>query len=150
MNKDWKPYDMAKWKTPNSIRQRVVQLIQYPTDGQVGVRMVPWDVDQVVSVKLSDLTKVNKRGEYQYRYLHVAEVWGRGYFPEDMLRYDCAFLWDWTKNEQDDWRLTQDEKIRIYSVRDMKKEPWTHGRWQSFSFYCKHINTIDIRKENVS
>lgn len=83
---------------------------------------------------------MKKKSEYIY------EVYGHGYFPVDMLRYDEASI-------EDDWEketfrkgydgLSKEDREKMKNIRRviMKgKHPPTIGRWNSFGWGVDYTN----------
>jgi hypothetical protein len=150
----FRPYEILNLEVPTSTRRRKVQAISRPyedmfTDadgyGQrecIQVRMVPGDPTTMVTVPTSRLERVG----FRYNYIHFAEVWGRPVveligtleFPEDMLRYEAAALYDHTINEED-YRPTG--PVRIYMLTENTRPIWTAARWLSFGWGIRHCLT---------
>lgn len=121
------PHDLALCVSITSVRERVVEVISRETpDKTIMVRMVPGEPTTMVEMPVSML-RLRPRGKV--RYLHVASVRSSLPFPEDMLRYDNAALFDHTVQEEP---LRSDGEVIVYTVSDSKAPPWTNARWMSF------------------
>ena len=152
MRQSWKPLkpnDLATIQTPHSTRRRVVEVISRQTPEQtIMIRRTPGDPTTLEEVRYADLIPFPK-----HRYIHVASVDSRFGFPEDMLRYDCAFLLDPDRDEEDEHQtlgkmpIKSDEPILVYSVSNCKTPPWTTTRWNSFSAWIKPVRCFDLTKE---
>jgi hypothetical protein len=118
------------------------------------VRMVPGDATTLVEVATANVLPFQKK-----RWCHVGKVFanhashalhdgGLGMmFPEDMLRYDYAALCDWTQPEEGYYPC--EDAVLIYTVRDLKKSPWTDGRWLSFSYGVESVHVWDLNQSST-
>jgi hypothetical protein len=142
----FKPYQLALLKVPTSTRHRVVQIMSYPTPTEtIMVRTVPGMPDTLVEVPIYNLLEY-KTGDRQ-RYVHVATVDSIFSFPEDMLRYDNAALYDVnTPEEGENGRGLRGNGVLVYMVSERRAPNWRYGRWESFSSKLTTVNTIDLRK----
>lgn len=147
----FKPYDLADLAVNVSSRPRTVEVISRPIPSgssdpsavdTIKVRMVPGEPTTMVEVFLDRLAARPKQ-----RWLHVAEVECRFTFPEDMLRYDSAFLFD-----SELWESGQDgEGLRggpwlVYRLNNSKRSAgWSLARWASFGATVTHKLTRDLR-----
>ena len=117
------------------------------------------EVGFVNSVPPKEGTKVNdlpiaiiRPFEGRPKYVHVAEVsTSIGGFPEDMLRYDGAFLCDPDQDEDpcDEMGRCTFRPVAgtfIYKVSDFKTPPWAVGRWQSFCCSLRHCSTQKLER----
>lgn len=152
------PYQLATiLNTDISKRRRVVQIISKPTpDNTIMVRMVPGEPTTMIQLPIEGIEHVNEKKPLTlaFPYLHVAEVDCSGMvFPEDMLRYDNAALFDHTMIEQSGQRQT--EKVHVYCfARNRTTLPWTVKRWESFGafikpLYIKNLRDFDPKAERV-
>jgi hypothetical protein len=162
--KTFKPWDIALLTVHPAIssRKRLVEIVSYPFGGTdpvhggelVKVRMVPGEPTTLADAAIKNLQPwPNAKGDV--RYLHVAEVMTTFPFPEDMLRYDSAALFDHTQPEEPEdemGRLTfrPTEPVLIYRLSRVRKgHIWTTGRWASFSASCRHVLTRDLKEDKV-
>lgn len=143
----FKPYDLALLTVPVSARRRTVEIISKPIPNEGGeptimVRMVPGEPTTLAEVPVAHLLPRAKA-----RYLHVAEVRTGMTFPEDMLRYDFAALYDHMAAEAPDPHVYCDPTVPtlIYRVMTNRNPSWTVGRWQSFGCSIVNILVRDLR-----
>lgn len=140
----FKPYQLAHLEVEVSTRRRLVEVISRPTpDNTIMVRMVPGEPTTMLEVKLGEL-----HSRAQNRYLHIARVTTGFVFPEDMLRYDNAALYDHTLPEDggDDRGLpVPPEGLLVYTDSANRKNPWTLDRWNSFSCTVTPVLIRDLR-----
>jgi hypothetical protein len=88
-------------------------------------------------------------------YIHTATVTGSGSFPEDMLRYDCAY-----PDRQEDVNtiiMSKDRETRekgkginICTINNWPVPKWTPDRWLSFGWKLEHKQTRRLEYEGVS
>ena len=85
-------------------------------------------------------------------YYHTINVTGKGLFPLDMLRYDCAFPANPDSVSKMNYERAQfgsppeARTIRLGAVTTNKACPFTPDRWRTFGWvtsdwsysYCKH------------
>jgi hypothetical protein len=152
------PYQLATiLNTDISKRRRVVQIISRPTpENTIMVRMVPGEPTTMIQLPIEGIEHVNEKKPLSFPepYLHVAEVdCNRMVFAEDMLRYDNAFLFDHTLNEESEDR--PDKPVHVYRLfRARTISPWTIKRWNSFGMsikplYIKNLRDNDPQAERV-
>jgi hypothetical protein len=149
VKKEFAPNTIAMMDTRYSKRERPVEIISRPVgDGTIMCRMVPGDPTTLATVRVESLRIPN----IKYKYIHFAEVSGWGSFPEDMLRYDCACLYDHNQHEEPvdgEGHLTfvPNGPVRIYRLSTIKKTNWTHERWASFGWKLKEVleETLFVR-----
>jgi hypothetical protein len=141
-----KPYQLGQITTPQSVRKRVIEILSYPTPETIMVRMVPGDATTLVEVATSSVLPYQRK-----RWCHIGHVLADGglglMFPEDMLRYDHAALCDWTQPEEGYYPRA--DAVLIYTVRDLKKSPWTDGRWLSFSYSVEPVHVWDLKQSST-
>jgi hypothetical protein len=148
----FRPYDLATLAVPVSTRRRVVEVITHPIPGgTIMVRMVPGEPTTMTETLVENLLPHAKK-----RWLHIGRVTHCAFtFPEDMLRYDYAFLFDHTIPEEGEegtglrLDLSLPEAGLVYTVRDQKSPPWTVDRWTSFSCVIKPVLIRDLRSGEV-
>lgn len=147
MDNRWKPYELATIQLPTSTRRRIVQVISYPFDdspnAEIKIRMVPTQPTTLETTHIDRLQKLTRK----YKYIHIAVAQGMLSFPEDMLRYDNTFLVDW---EQPEKGFYPDKPVYIYRLTELKKQDWTHGRWNSFGWTVTNRQTINIKKAELT
>ncbi len=133
----FRPYQLAYLKATAEPRHRIVQVISKETpERTIMVRRTPGDATTMVEVAVADLLPCP-----QYRYAHFARVIsGFKTFPDDMLRYDDAFVVDSGVGSEE-----SPDGVLVYTCRSYKHRPWTDGRWKSFSCNVKHVLTQDLR-----
>lgn len=124
---------------------------------RVKVRMVPGEPTTLAEVAVADLLPHQRK-----RYVHVALVSGTFCFPEDMLRYDGAALYDHELNESGDDGMGLRPPVKegesprwqclVYCLSDRKTadlsrpgSPWTKDRWHSFSCGIRPMQVRDLR-----
>lgn len=152
----FRPYKLATIKLPTSSRRRVVECISYPfrADGpnmilpscdRIKVRMVPGEPTTMVEVAVADLLPSPERS-----WVQIFEVRTHFVFPEDMLRYDGAALYDHTvpedKTDENGCSVYEDpdKPVLCYRVVPRKTFPFTEDRWASFSASVKLLKTIAL------
>jgi hypothetical protein len=147
MDQHWKPYQLATIQLPTSVRRRIVEVISYPFDdspnAEIKIRMVPTQPTTLETTNISKLQRLT----WKAKYIHIAVAQGMFDFPEDMLRYDWAFLVDWEQPEQD---YRPDKPVYIYRLTESKKQDWTYDRWNSFSWTVTNRQIIDIKKAQIA
>jgi hypothetical protein len=138
----FKPYQLAYLEVATSTRQRVVEIISYPIPGPKGetvmVRMVPGEPTTMEEVPITKLAPAP-----QMRWVHVAVVNSVLNFPEDMLRYDGAALFDHTLNESD----PNQGEVLIYRVSETKAARWHDARWHSFQCTINNVLVRDLKNQ---
>lgn len=142
MRNEFHPWDLAVLQVPTSTRLRVVEILSRETPSKtVMVRMVPGDSATLREIQVSELLPHKAR-----RYVHTAEIWfpnadgvSTFAFPEDMLRYDNAALYDWTADEKG----RSAGIVFIYSVSNQKDPQWTSDRWKTYDVSIHHVITFD-------
>lgn len=154
MPSTFKPYDLATIKLPVSTRRRVVEIISRPIPGgckvkaleTIMVRMVPGCPDTLNEVETKDLVAITN----PERYVHIGKVRYSFTFPEDMLRYEGASLYDHTLSEDEIPKTIQE--VVVYRMSRVKigavaggKGNWVQARWNSFSAGVEHLHTVDRR-----
>jgi hypothetical protein len=136
-----------------SLRPRIVEVVSYPTPNEtIMVRMVPGEPTTVKKVYVAELTPCKRK----YRYVYLARVIGFT-FPEDMVFYDNAALYDHRLPEcgeenpilgYADGLRVPDEGLIVYKLSSAKRvKPWTYGRWQSYSCWIEEVKVTDLRKQ---
>jgi hypothetical protein len=72
----------------------------------------------------------------------MMRVRGRGKFPMDMLRYDCAYPSDTTSAMR---VLTpeDDERNKQRTVYLTSRQMPTVARWASFGWHCETVHVMD-------
>jgi hypothetical protein len=134
---DW---DDARFDTDGGVASRIVQTINRPFEyngvPSIGVRMTPMDPTSYKDVPVSTLRKI--REPQKRLWLHHAVVEGIGYFPEDMLRYDCCqvdvlsdplFV---ERGRLGEYRLPAGAQVMLVQISTTARPRWTGGRWASF------------------
>jgi hypothetical protein len=145
----FKPHDLARLSHNKSKRQRIVEVISKPFPGEgeeegtthIMVRMVPGEPTTMQEVALVMLNPAVRA-----KYLHVARVNSTFSFPEDMLRYDAAALFD---HEIDEDHVPREKRhdVLVYIVSDRKTPRWTTARWNSFSCSIKPVLTRKLGEQ---
>lgn len=138
----FKPYDLASLKIKTSNRRRVVEIISRPWHEESGkerikVRMVPNQPTTLDEVSVDELLPFQKK-----KYIQFAKViCSIGPFPEDMLRYDSAMIYDHTIDENKELGWPKNCEVLIYRLVDRKSQQWTIDRWKSFCCDIEPIST---------
>ncbi len=154
------PWALAYEKVSETIstRERIVEIVSYPYpmgldsqglptfDNGIKCRMVPGYPTTIEELDILNLRPMVK-SEKKYRYIHVAEIHvNLGIFPEDMLRYDNAALFD-HRQQEDDYRPEIGQSVLVYKLTKSPTPDWTFKRWSSFCCGAKPIETIDLKNQ---
>lgn len=134
----FKPYDQVIVKCDGY--SFCGQVITYPIgEGTIMVRRVPDDPSTMEEMPIDSLSRTNKS---DYRWVHYATINGRGVLPVDMLRYDFAApvnfrLGSNQYREVEKLSPGDEELIIARCTSRMGVNPWTDGRWRSFSWVVR-------------
>jgi hypothetical protein len=159
----FKPYDIV-WVTREDYAH-YGEVISYPFPesndkpdeiNRIMIRNVPSDSTTLEEVPLSILSL--PRGKVKW--VQYAEVSGQFEFPIDMLRYESAAPVNFKLAEEfsggrDRLKIIMKEpkitlpttdKLIIARGSELKSWKWTTGRWNSFSWRIKPLNTLKYIK----
>lgn len=157
----FKPHTQAILKHPEQYHH-VCEVLSFPFVDEdnverIMVRRVPGIEVTLEKVPTTWLTPAQAK----YKYIHFAKVWGTGYFPVDMLRYDaCAPMnFDVVTRDESPYIATlliggMAEKLFGPEFTDAfivahatvtKPVFWTGARWESFGWHIEPIKTIALK-----
>lgn len=153
------PYEIYRWTKDPQARSpelgRVIQTISRPYKQEahglekfgdwIKVRMVPGDPTTLHELPIDQL-KGPAWGQDKKMFLHWATVFGFGYFPIDMLRYDRCQVEDWKLGL--DRRFTVEERFRVVQISGDKKPQWHPDRWMSFQWALQPIPVVGMISSN--
>lgn len=132
-----KPYEIRR------IGERQIEVISYPFNGKVNVRMVPGDPTTLKEVFAHQVqpgifTKHTKR--LHVHFAHAKPVDPRQRFPLDMLRYNSCSPCD----AEIDLKSNKLQEVLIYQVSVALAPIWSHVRWGSYGWEMIPVTTIHL------
>jgi hypothetical protein len=106
-------------------------------DGTIMVRLVPGHPGTLQELKISQLTAL--KNQTKRRWIHYAEVSGKGSFPVGMLSRDHASAVNFNLETLKIYDVLP--KLLVAKVTETKLPNWNIERWESFGWTCKPIHT---------
>lgn len=134
-----KPYQIKR------IGSRTVEIISYPFEGKVNIRMVPMEPTTLKTVSMNQiqphpfLSKCERA-----KFMHVAKVTGRGFFPTNMLKLEGGWFLEDEKScsiNPLEAKFQHPTEILVYKVDCDRKAVWYTDRWSNLDWVLMEIQS---------